>query len=674
MSEIRQFSIPLKNFSVEQSENPQFLHTKYYAISEGQNLNKSSFELNSIQQCINSEDYAGKPILGAWDKTKLSEIGLGNFGGHNSDMGIDMMSGEEYNTYLGEKNERPLGFTSPHTAKIEEYKGKKWLTFEGNIWIEYNREVVKLLQKKRTNNVSVEIRVLDSYTDSNGIEIIKSFTLLGITIIGVDAGIQNACVNLFDYIQTPKYGEFVRAFSKQIKKEGDMDFKTELGKGEALKLDLSKESASNDNWGDVDKTVLRNKLLEASNYKSIIQRAYLVVEDGWEDSPSEKLKYPVVQIKDGSVVLNINGIQAAGAYLMKEKDRSYFSSAKAKLNRYRKILGMEKFGLETNDDWGTIVSQIQPSIIKMGAKMDKKEIVTKLASLFANQPTMSAKYAKLKEEFEDKEGEYAVAEDSEKEKLKEEMEAIRAEMTKSEGKLFGCGKDIMEASAQLVKMEEEEPEDVEEYEDGEMKDESKMACENLGATYISKTKNYVTYSKDGEIYACKFEIKDGKVFLAEDKQKVDKVFATFITGGSVTKDDTLPMPAILVEMTKGIMEKELGMSSKFSAKDSLIAEKEAKISELSAQSEKYKKYVSEYIPKFDEIVGKEQVSKEFKAEILNKIYDMKFTNSEEMETKIQAYLYQIHKAEILGGTFPSANKQDKPKDSCDYNSIIKKYK
>jgi hypothetical protein len=232
----------------------------------------------------------------------------------------------------------------------------------------------------------------------------------------------------------------------------------------------------------------------------------------------------------------------------------------------------------------------------------------------------------------------------------------------------------MEASAQLVKMEEEEPEDVEECEDGEMKDESKMACENLGATYISKTKNYVAYSKDGEIYACKFEIKDGKVFLAEEKQKVDKVFATFITGGSVTKDDTLPMPAILVEMTKGIMEKELGISNKFSAKDSLIAEKETKITELSAQSEKYKKYVSEYIPKFDEIVGKEQISKEFKTEILNKIYDMKFANSEEMETKIQSYLYQIHKAEILGGTFPSANKQEKIKDSCDYNSIIKKYK
>lgn len=678
MSEIRQFSIPIKNFSTEQSENSQFLKTKFYAISEGQNLNKSSFELDGMKECIQLGDYVHKPILTAWDKNKLSENGLGNFGGHNSDMAVDAMSGEIYNTYLGEKNERPIGLILPNTAKIEEYKGKQWLTFEGNIWAEYNREAVKLLQKKRTNNVSVEIRVLDSYTDENGIEIIKKFTLLGITIISLATGIPNACVNLFDYMQTPKYGEFVRAFSKQINKEGDnMDFKVELGTGEALKLDLSKESASNDNWGDINKTDLRNKLLEASNYKSIVQKAYLVVEDGWEDAPSEKLKYPIVQIKGGSVVLNINGIQVAGAYLMKEKDRPYFGAAKAKLNKYRKVLGMEKFGIETNDDWGEMISQIQPSIIKMGAEneMNKKEIVEKLSKLFSNQPIISAKYSELKKQFEDKEEEYVTADEAEKEKLKTEMEAIGAKVEEVKDELYGCGKDIMESTAQLVEMEQKEPEDkkVEEYEDGEMQDECKMACETFGATYISKTKNYVVYSKDGEIYVCNFENKNGKISLSEEKQKADKIFATFITGGSVTKNDTMPMPAILVEMTKGITAKELEMSNKFATKDSLIAEKDAKIFEAQSSYEKYKKYVSEYIPKFNEIVGKESISQEFRDETLSKIYNMKFENIDEMETKIQAHLYQIHKSEILGGTFPTF-KSDKPKASDDYNSIIKKYK
>lgn len=686
MSDIRRFSIPIKNFSEEQSDNPQFLRTKYYAISEGQNLNRSSFDINGMKKCLESEDYANKPILGAWDKTKVSEVGLGNFDGHNSDVGVDLMSGEQYNTYLGEKNERPLGMILPHTAKIEEYKGKQWLTFEGCIWVEYNREVVKLLRKKRTNNVSVEIRVLDYEIDANGIEIIKDFTLLGITIIGVEAGIPNACVNLFDYTQTPKYGEFVRAFSKYI--SGDKNFKTELGSGEALKIDLSKESASDDGWGDIDKTLLRNKLLEASNYKSIIPKAYLVVEDGWEDAPSEKLKYPVVQIKGDAVVLNINGIETAGAYLMKEKDRSYFNSAKAKLNRYRKILGMEKFGLETNDDWGTLVSQIQPNIIKMGATMNKKEIVTKLSALFANQPTLLAKYTETKAKFEDKEGEYAVAEDSEKEKLKEEMEALRVEMEASQGELFGCGEDIMNAFAQLVKAEEDEEDDVEDDEDEENEDECKMACDKFGATFISKTKTRIVYSKDGEFYCCQFEVKDGEILFAEEKQKVDKIFATIHTGGCITKEDNLPMPAILVEMTRGITAKELEVREKFSAKDSIIAEKEAKfiemesavaekeatIAEVLEQSKRYKKYVAEYIPKYEEIVGKEQVSKDFKDEIFNKIYDMKFSNLEEMETKIHAHLYQLHRAEILGGTFPSASKIDATKNTDDYNKIIKKYK
>jgi hypothetical protein len=359
---------------------------------------------------------------------------------------------------------------------------------------------------------------------------------------------------------------------------------------------------------------------------------------------------------------------------MKEKDRPYFSSAKAKLNKYRKILGMEKFGLEINNDWGEIVAQNQPNIIKMGEKMDKKEIVTKLSNLFSSKVGYAAKFAELKDKFEADEGEYASAEETEKEALKEKMEATKAEMEKAEEELFGCGKDILEASAQLVKMEEEEPEDVEEYEDTEGEEDVKMACENFGATYISKTKNYVTYSKDNEVYICKFENKDGKISIADKKEKATKVFATFITGGSVTKDDTLPMPAVLVEMTKGLSRKMQKDAKDFVDKDTILAEKNAKITEYSANLEKYKKYVSEYILKFEEIVGRDNVSKEFKDEIFGDIYNMKFASQDEMKTKVYAHLYQTHKEDILGGNFPIPNKKINPTEDDKIKEIISKFK
>ena len=50
--------------------------------------------------------------------------------------------------------------------------------------------------------------------------------------------------------------------------------KEDLGKGEALKIDKSKDAMSTSPWGNVDKTALRNKVLSASNYKAAVEACY----------------------------------------------------------------------------------------------------------------------------------------------------------------------------------------------------------------------------------------------------------------------------------------------------------------------------------------------------------------------------------------------------------------
>lgn len=87
--------------------------------------------------------------------------------------------------------------------------------------------------------------------------------------------------------------------------------KEDLGKGSALKVNKSKESMSESAWGNVDKTALRNKILEASNYKSLVKDAYMIVEAGWEDAPSSHLKYPVMELKGDTLVYNHYGLSAA---------------------------------------------------------------------------------------------------------------------------------------------------------------------------------------------------------------------------------------------------------------------------------------------------------------------------------------------------------------------------
>lgn len=90
--------------------------------------------------------------------------------------------------------------------------------------------------------------------------------------------------------------------------------KDEYGKGSKIEIDRSKEALSNDEWGAINKTDLRNKVLDAENYKELVKAVYLVVEDGWEDAPSQKLKYPVMQIKGGKAVYNRNALASALGY------------------------------------------------------------------------------------------------------------------------------------------------------------------------------------------------------------------------------------------------------------------------------------------------------------------------------------------------------------------------
>ena len=700
--DIKTYSLPIKNFTIEDSSNEQFLKTKFYAISEGENLNRSSFDIIGMEECVRDNDYTFKPILGSWNKNEPSETGFGDFGGHDSDIEYDAMSGEVYNTYLGEGNERPLGLILPNTAKIEEYKGKKWLTFEGLIWALYNKEAVRLLKKRKSNNVSVEVKVVENGFDENGIELIKRFSLLGITIIGVQPGIPEAHLNLMEFSATPQFSNFVQVFSSKINDLGDskMDFikQDDYGTGEKLTLDLSKESASDDAWGPINKTKLRNDLLKAKNYKSLIPKSYLVVMDGWEDAPSEKLKYPVVQIKEGKVVLNINGVQTAGSYLMKEKDESYFRTAKAKLNKLRKVLGMERlmeldFGIESNDDFGEEVEQNQPPIIKMEggsvAKMDKDKIVDELAKRFEEKKALEQEILDLTKTYEEKLGDYEYAEDDKKEEAKTEMEAARALIDEKTEAMKSCEKTIVELSGELIKADVNDDDDVEitdpdkdKEEPSELDDEeedypidtvgkeryvSKLA---EGCHYVSNSKNYVVYEKDGCLYASKYSCGEDGELNMEEGIKCEKVYARFLVGGVGTPDEVKAVP-VSVEITKGVGS----IYDIIKEKDAQIIEIEAAKEEDRKLAEQYKVDVKSMLEKFDELTAGENISKEYKTEVCSNIFESKYNDISDLELKVKANLYELNKGKFLSGSYSkdSAAKKFDVDENSKINEIINKY-
>lgn len=732
-------SLLVKNFTLQNNPNSQFLKTKFFAIAEGENLNRSSFDINGIKECIEENDYTFKPILGSWKKDKASEVGFGDFGGHDSDLDFDTMSGEMYNTYLGDGLERPLGLILPNTAKIEVYKGKQWLTFEGLIWAEYNREAVRLLKKKRTNNVSVEIKVLESYQDDNGIEIIKRFSLLGITIIGVRPGIENAHLDVENFSATQQFSQFVKVFSSKM---DDFEGKTieflkqdEYGSGGKLDISLSNEDASNDAWGPINKTKLRNDLLKAKNYKSLIPKAYLVVMEGWEDAPSEKLKYPIVQIKGGKVVLNINGVQAAGSYLMKEKDEPYFRTAKAKLNRIRKILGMEKlmsleFGVETNEDIEGEVSKNQPNIIKMeggeSANMERKEIVSQLSQLFKDKNQFEEEYKSLSATYEEKLGEYEYADDDKKEEMQAEVESSKKDMEAKEVEIANCSKSIIELSSSLISMESEEnnqdensdnaeadktdyedtsdsdddkddkddnddndvddkePEDDKDSDDKEeftSTDEDREIYSSKleeGSNYISNSKNYVVFEREGELYISKYTCgEDGEIKM-EEAIKCEKVFASFVTGGVGSPENVVAIP-VTVEITNRVYN----LYTEIKEKDSKVSdmqkqfeEAQEKIQLAEQAKEQYKLNVKSMLSKFEELTYSENTTKEFKEDIHSKIFENSFASVEDLETKVKAGLYELNKNKFLSGNYSrtqNINTTVNKTETQKINDIINRY-
>ena len=98
--------------------------------------------------------------------------------------------------------------------------------------------------------------------------------------------------------------------------------KEEYGTGKEIKVDKSKEAVSDKAWGEVDKTELRHKVLQAKNYKTLVHDVYAEVEEGWEDAPSEKLKYPIMLIEGDTAVYARYGLASALGYAKKENNTS----------------------------------------------------------------------------------------------------------------------------------------------------------------------------------------------------------------------------------------------------------------------------------------------------------------------------------------------------------------
>lgn len=350
------FSMPVSKIDVEEINNGDFLKLKLYAISDTVNRNGSEFLRDGFEESIPT--IYNKPILAYFNK------GIDDTEEHNSRVDIDQY-GDVFYDYDYDGAEKPVGVI-PESAEIyvEQIDGKNWVVINSAyVWVEYNKRLIDVIKRQITKKVSVEIEAVDSW-EEDGVEKIRVWKFLGVTILGkdkygnaIEEGIEGAHLVLDGYENSNTFNSYKSKFrfamssdkatysSEILERYGvtsDSSSETfakqdEYGTGKPIKVDKSKGAVSNDSWGDVDKTSLRNTVLEARNYKTLVKSVYLDVQEGWEESPSEKLKYPVMQYKNGKFVYNAGGLLSAQQY-----GEKYDESIAKKALTIRKRLGLVK--------------------------------------------------------------------------------------------------------------------------------------------------------------------------------------------------------------------------------------------------------------------------------------------------------------------------------------------
>ncbi len=488
------FSLDVSDVTVEPIENSDFLMLKMYAICDGVNRNNSNFLRDSFEKGIPS--IYNKPILAYFNKD------INDVEEHNSNLDLDEF-GELFSDYQYETAEKPVGVI-PESAEItiERKDNKNWIVISKCIiWDEYNHQLVSLIKKQLKKKVSVEVIVLDSYIDSMGVENITSWKFLGVTILGkfpngeeVQEGIEGAHLRLLDLPNSEMFSTYTKRLEFALK-DDKITFlsKDKWGTGEDISLDKSKKSVSTQSWGSVDKTKLRNDILKAKNYKSLVKSAYLLVMSDWEENPSNGLKYPVMQIKDNKLVYNSNGLLSAQQY-----GEKYDESVASKAKKIRKKLGLlpdkeenMKSFIESAKEKGLVCLGLYNGKLRFAKVCEEKDIEEdkEEMSVFEiekeecskeeefSEDKLEEKCAKFEEDEEDSEEKHKeskVYKDLEKEKSKlekkysdveKELKTLKDEKFKEETDKILESEDIDQKSKdELSKMRDEDKfADVEEF-------------------------------------------------------------------------------------------------------------------------------------------------------------------------------------------------------------------
>lgn len=205
----------------------------------------------------------------------------------------------------------------------------------------YAKDYCKMFDDDNERAVSVEMSVItENGEDMN--DNVLSFNIVGVTTLGknVASSCPESDVTMIRFSQEDADAYFNKMNEHNLTPLKKFAKERIESMAKTYKIDKSKEAMSDKAWGEVDKTTMRDKIMEADNKATLVKAVYMLVENGWEEAPSEHLKYPVMELKGDTFVYNRDGLASALGYAKKENETTV-------VNKIEKIY--KKLDLDDND-------------------------------------------------------------------------------------------------------------------------------------------------------------------------------------------------------------------------------------------------------------------------------------------------------------------------------------
>lgn len=314
----------LVNFAVEDIKQIQFddYSEDEYAIARvGFMSNRPNSHKLEISEEVLREN--ANTVLGKWMVVKMDFMGLDAEGHDPQEHIIGFVPKDQDVEFVEDEDGYIRAYVTAVISKI------------------YAKDYCKMFDNDNERAVSIEMKC----NTENGKDMddkVLSFTIVGVTTLGkaIRPSIPESEVSFVRFSQEKAIAYFSGLSEHNLTPLKKFTKERIESMAKTYKIDKSKEAMSDKAWGEVDKAAMRDKIMEADNKATLVKAVYMLVEDGWEEAPSEHLKYPVMELKGDTFVYNRDGLASALGYAKKEDET-------AVVNKIEKIY--KKLDLDDNE-------------------------------------------------------------------------------------------------------------------------------------------------------------------------------------------------------------------------------------------------------------------------------------------------------------------------------------